>query len=234
MTIRQFFLSVFALSAFTQFAAGAYAQDAGAFERLTGSATITGSDNRVRAASESEKIRSGDTISTDARSEAMIKMTDNSVVVLRPNSQFRFSEYRYEDKPTDSSFSTLLRGAVRLVTGLIGKTNNANVAVRANTATIGIRGTDFDVVILEEGSSEGRAGVYSAVNDGATHVKIASGQEADVNKDQTAFAPAKPEPGEAPLQVLDTRPVFLRGGGFDSLMHQVTGQSMRAIQNMRR
>lgn len=234
MNIRKLLPSMAILIGLLQTAPTAHAQDAGAFERISGSVTITGADNTVRAASGSERIRSGDTVTTGARSEAMIKMTDESMIALRPNTQYRITEYRYEKRSDDSSVSTLLRGAARMITGLIGKANGANVSVKANRATIGIRGTDFDVVILEEGSSEGRAGVYSAVNEGATNVRLASGEQLDVNKDQTAFAPEKPAPGEAPLQLLDSRPVFLRSGGFDAMMHQVTGQSMRAIQNLRR
>lgn len=217
-----------------QFPASAGAADAGAIQRVSGTVTITGADNTTRVAAVDEKIRAGDTVSTDAAGETMIRMSDRSTVALRPNTQFRINAYAFEEKAGDSLFSTLLRGAVRMVTGLVGKSHPENYTVQANMATIGIRGTDFEVAILEEGSSDGRPGVYSAVNDGGTTVRIVSGERVDVEKDQTAFAPAKPEPGEAPLQVLDTRPAFFRGGGFDSMMHQVTSQPMRSIQFMRR
>lgn len=39
----------------------------------------------------------------------------------------------------------MLRGSVRALTGLIAKANNRNVGFTAGTATIGIRGTGFDV-----------------------------------------------------------------------------------------
>ncbi|MDS4014295.1 MAG: FecR family protein [Candidatus Accumulibacter sp.] len=234
MAIRTLLLKLAMLLALMHVSWCVRAQDAGAFVRFSGSVSIVGADNKVRVASANNKIHSGDTVSTDARSEAVVKMADDSIVALRPNTQFRFTEYRYEEKSSDKSVATLLRGAVRLITGLIGKANNNNVSVQVSTATIGIRGTDFEVVLLEEGSNEGRAGVYSTVNEGATHVKLVSGEEVDVKTNQTAFAPEKPLPGEPPLQLLDSRPVFIRGGAFDSMMRQVTGQSMRAIQNMRR
>ena len=210
----------------------AQAQDAGTIERISGSATITGADNQTRPAAANERIRAGDTVTTDGRGEALVKLTDNSTVALRANTQFRFSEYKYEDKPTDSMASTLVRGTARFVTGLLGKARPRNVSFSAKTATIGIRGTDFEVAIIEEGDTTARAGVYNVVNDGATNVQLASGPQVNVNKDQTAFAPERPAPGESPLQLLDTRPAFFRGGGFDTLMQQLTDQPLRAIQQM--
>lgn len=223
-----------AIMAFTLIglAPAALAQDAGSIDRISGNATITAADNTTRAAAANEIIRAGDTITTDGRSEALVKLRDNSTVALRPNTQFRFTEFRYEDKPTDSAVSNLLRGTARMVTGLLGKTRPNNVQLRVKTATVGIRGTDFEVAIIEEGDSTARAGVYNVVNDGATNVTLAAGPSLDVAKDQTAFAPERPAPGEAPLQLLDTRPAFFRGGGFDTLMQQLTDQPMRAIQQM--
>ena len=107
-------LLAFAAALWLVQAVPAQAQDAGTIERVSGSATITGADNQTRPAAANERIRAGDTVTTDGRGEALVKLTDNSTVALRANTQFRFSEYRYEDKPTDSMASTLLRGAALL------------------------------------------------------------------------------------------------------------------------
>lgn len=229
---RRRWMTALTVLPFALLAAWAQAQDAGTIERVSGAATITGADNATRPAVANERIRSGDTLSTDGRGEALVKLADNSTVALRANTQFRFNEFKYEQRATDSTVSTLLRGTARMVTGLIGKSRPNNVVISARTATIGIRGTDFEVAIIEEGDSTARAGVYNVVNDGGTNVRLASGPALDVARDQTAFAPERPAPGEAPLQLLDTRPAFFRGGGFDTLMQQLTDQPMRAIQQM--
>jgi hypothetical protein len=187
--------------------------------------TITSADKVSRKTGDGEKIQSGDTVTTDAKSEVLIKMADDSTVVLRPNTQFQFTDYKFEKKPTDSSFVTLLRGTARMVTGLIGRRNATNVRVDAITATIGIRGTDFEVAVITEDTADARAGVYDHMHDGVTNIRIASGQSLDVKKKQTAFAPDKPRPGEEPLQILRETPIFLQqGGGLDALIQSITIQ----------
>ena len=199
------------------------AVDAGAFSQINGNVTIIGADKTQRKASARDKIQSGDTVTTDTRGEAMIKMADDSTVVLRPNTQFQFTDFKFEKKPTDTSVFSILRGAARMISGLIGRNSPSRFSVVAMTATIGIRGTDFEVAVVTEDTPQARAGVYNHVNDGGTNVKIASGQSVNVNKAQTAFAPEKPNPGEDPLQLLRDTPVFLQqGGGLDALIQSLT------------
>lgn len=199
------------------------AADAGSIQQISGNVSIVGADKTSRKAGQRDKIQAGDTITTDARSEAMIKMSDESTVVLRPNTQFQFTDFKFEQKPSDTSIVSILRGTARMISGLIGKNLPSQVAVRAATATIGIRGTDFEVSVITEETSDARAGVYNYVHDGATNVKIASGQAVDVRKEQTAFAPQNPRPGEDPLQLLRETPVFLQqGGGLDALIQSIT------------
>lgn len=204
-------------------AQGAPGADAGTIQQISGTVNILSPDRASRRASARDTIQSGETLVTEGRSEAVVKMPDETAVLLRPNTQFQFSDVKYEKKPTDSVFVTLLRGTARLVSGLVGKNNPAQMRVSASTATIGIRGTDFEVSVITEDAPDARAGVYNLVHDGGTNIRIASGQALDVNREQTAFAPARPNPGEDPLQILRERPAFLQqGGGLDALIQSIT------------
>ena len=118
----------------------------------------------MRRATQNEKIQSGETVTTEAGSEALIKMADNSVVAVRPNTQIQFTDFKFENKSTDSSISTLFRGTARFVTGLPGKNNASNVKLIARTATIGIRGTDYEVALVDTDTTDTRAGIYSIFN----------------------------------------------------------------------
>ncbi len=224
MTTQNFvkkFISTLLLAAF---ASALFAADAGTVQQITGKVTIIGADDLVRLAGPREKIMSGDTIVTEAKSETLVKMADDSTVLVRPNTRFQFTEYKYEKAPGDSSIVTLLRGTVRMVTGLIGKRRPANVRVNTLTATIGVRGTDFEVAVIPEDTADARAGVYDLVHDGATNIRLTQlDRNLDVKKNQTAFAPDKPKPGEEPLQILNETPIFLQsGGGLDALIQSIT------------
>ena len=215
-----------AMSILAGFASVSLAADAGAVQQVTGSVTITGADNVTRKAAPKEKIQPGDTITTEAKSETLIKLADDSTVALRPNTRFQFTEFKYDKVATDSSIVTLLRGTARMVTGLIGRRNVANVRVNTTTATIGIRGTDFEVAVIPEDTADARAGVYNYVRDGATNIRLTQlDKSLDVKKNQTAFAPDKLKPGEEPLQILRDTPIFLQsGGGLDALIQSITIQ----------
>jgi hypothetical protein len=211
----------------------AWAASSGSIDQLSGTVTVTDANKVARKAGPKDPIQSGDTVTTDAKSEVVIKLADESVVALRPNTQFTFTEFKYEKKPTDTTQFSLLKGAARFLTGLVGRASPDRVRVTAATATVGIRGTDFEIVLVAEDEPEKRAGVYDYVHDGATNIQLASGPSLDVKKSQTAFAPDKPKPGEPALYILDTTPIFLQqGGGFDGLMQSITHMPINVIQQM--
>jgi hypothetical protein len=215
-----------AISLFCGVACGAFAADAGTIQQVTGNVTVTSAVNVTRKAAPREKIQPGDTITTEARSETLIKMVDDTTVVLRPNTQFQVAEFKYDRTPADSALVRLLRGTARMITGAIAKRTPANVRFSTITATIGVRGTDFEVAVIPEDTADARAGVYDYVRDGATNIQLVqTGQSLDVRKSQTAFAPDKPKPGEEPLQILRETPIFLQqGGGLDAIIQSITIQ----------
>jgi FecR protein len=196
------------------------APEIGTVERLNGTVTVTPAGAPVRPLAAGDAVREGDLIITEAHSEALIKLRDETTLAMRQSSQLRLTQFRFERGEGDSFLSNLLKGSVRKVSGLIAKAQQRNVRVTTPTATIGIRGTDFEITIIEEESEKTRAGTYDFVNDGATVLQIASGETLNVDQDQTGLALAFPRPGEAALQLIQGRPAFLRGGGFDAMMMQ--------------
>ena len=89
----------------------------------------------------------GDTLETSRASQAVVAFRDESKVTLGAQTRFRVDNFVYDEKNAgDGRFlASVLRGSVRALTGLIAKTNNRNVGFSTATATIGIRGTGFDV-----------------------------------------------------------------------------------------
>lgn len=194
------------------------AAEAGTLERLSGTVAVV-SAGVSRVARPGERLLVGEVLSTAAGAEALVRFRDESTLALRPNTQVTVAEFRYQEKDDDSFAANLLKGVVRSVSGLIGKSRPRGVIFRTPTATVGIRGTDFELAIVEAGERD-RAGVYNYVHDGQTNIQIAAGDDLDVSAEQTGFAPQDPQPGEPALQLLRERPAFLRGGGFDAMMIQ--------------
>jgi hypothetical protein len=97
---------------------------------------------------EGGSVYPGDVVETARGGQAVLAFRDDSRITLGSQSRFRIDNFVYDDKNAgDGRFlASILRGSVRALTGLIAKANNRNVGFSTATATIGIRGTGFDVM----------------------------------------------------------------------------------------
>jgi len=100
-----------------------------------------------------DKLQEKDTVITDDFAKVQIVFQDETIVTIGKNSQFSISKYLYEDKKTPSVKFVMLKGAMRVITGRIGKVAPQKFSVTTKTATIGIRGTNFSVVIDKDGTN---------------------------------------------------------------------------------
>ena len=116
-------------------------------------------------------VESGDQIHTGTDGKVLIVFTDSGLVWIRANSDFVVDEYSYAQGGREAAFFSLLKGGARSVTGLIGRRTRSNFRLRVPVATIGIRGTDFSVVMCQRDcrDSDGTAaakGLYGEVIQG--------------------------------------------------------------------
>jgi hypothetical protein len=102
----------------------------------------TGKDRKLQLGA---PVYEGDTLITGAKSYAVVAFRDEGRVSLQASTQFRVEKYKYDKaKSEENAVLRLLKGGVRVVTGLIGRVNHDNYHFNVATATIGIRGTGFD------------------------------------------------------------------------------------------
>lgn len=145
-------------------AAGGYVFDA------AGDVSVVVGGADAQLAKKNAAIASGTLINTGDNSYAVLKFEDGQVVVMQSNSSFQVREYSYEAKQVEKSniVFAMLRGGMRFVTGLIGQRNRNAFKLATPNATIGIRGTEFMVVI-------GNSPMYSQVVSGSIGVTNAAG-----------------------------------------------------------
>jgi hypothetical protein len=141
---------------------------AGRVDFTTTGVTVTGRDGRARPLARGAELDTGDTVRTGTDGRAQIRFTDGSYVSLQPNTDFAISEYEYKGKADGSerSFYGLVRGAMRTVTGAIGRVNRNAYRITTPTATVGIRGTGGVIQVLNDGSTLviGTSGIWSLTN----------------------------------------------------------------------
>lgn len=96
-------------------------------------------------------VREGDRLTTAEGAVAIVKLQDGTRMTVRPNSEMLIQQYRFRESATDNSMvMQLLRGGFRAITGLISKNSPDAARVVSRTATLGIRGTDFDARICAD------------------------------------------------------------------------------------
>jgi len=211
-------------------------------QRTEGFVRLIGASERTAAAG--SVVREGDRLITTPNSDAVVKLHDGAVIALRANSEMVFAQQRFNARnPSDSSsVMELVRGALRQVTGLIAKTQPGNVRVQTATATIGVRGTDFETVQIDQQSvamgTSLQPGNYTQVYSGRTIVEGRGSGGADrveVSVGQTAFSPDRSFGANTPFGLLRSVPsgVF-RTGRFDGQLGGVQRQMMQEINNTMR
>jgi len=101
----------------------------------------------ARALRTGDLVRQGDTVTTGPASAAVLRFEDGQVSALTANSRMTITAYQYNPQTqTGNVLLSLISGGMRAITGLIGRRSPDNVAYRAASATIGIRGTDITIV----------------------------------------------------------------------------------------
>jgi hypothetical protein len=124
----------------------ALAQAAGQVEYASGAGFAQAEGQPPRALGRGLELRQGDRLTTVQNSSAIVQLSDGTRMTLRPNTEMVLQRYDYRDGAANNSLLLqLLRGGLRAVTGLIAKGSPEAAKIRTNTATVGIRGTDFDV-----------------------------------------------------------------------------------------
>ncbi len=127
------------------------AKEVGFADYVRGIATIKNGVGKISVLAKGESVSEGDELYTSDNSFAIISFIDQTKVTLRPNTTFKVTEFNYEpEEPEENSgFFSLLRGGFRMVTGLLNKKKPNAMLIKSLTATIGIRGTEFDARLCE-------------------------------------------------------------------------------------
>lgn len=163
-----------------------------------GKAQIISSAKEARTAGKGARIVPGETLQTGSDGEIHAIMDDNTVIAIRANSSLKIEDYVANGDEKDRSVLFLLRGQLRSITGWIGKIAPKNYAIRTPAATIGIRGTDHEVAVIENGDG---AGTYDKVNFGETVMKTPKG-DVPIPVGKSGFAKKGAEQAPAVLAVV--------------------------------
>ncbi|MCC6824003.1 MAG: FecR domain-containing protein [Verrucomicrobia subdivision 3 bacterium] len=159
----------------------ALAQGAARADFVSGPVMTVAADGTQRPLPKGGEVRSGETIVT-GEGRAQLNFTDGAVVSLQPKTEFRIDDYNFveADPKSEKGFFSLLKGALRTITGRVGKANRAAYRVSTTVATIGIRGTEYGARLDNGLTASTIAGEIEVCNNAGCTI---------VGKGQSAYAP---------------------------------------------
>ena len=160
--------------------------DAGRVQFVFGNSRALAANGVERVLRKGDVVYEGDTVITGPSASLQLRMVDQAMIAVRPNTRLRIDAYRFNGKEdgTERGVLHLIKGAFRSITGLIGHTDKKNYKIITDTASIGIRGTDHEPAYLPPSqAASGAPGTYDRVYTGGTYIATPWGR-VDVSPDQ--------------------------------------------------
>jgi len=232
----------FALAAITVLAVvpgSALAQSAASFIVAIGEVQVVDAAGQARAGERGGPLAPGDRVVTGASGLAQVRFSDGAMLSIRANSELKIEahSFRGERDTLATTVLQLLRGGLRAITGAVARQNRSGYRVVTPTATIGVRGTDFEAFYVPAATPgvalPGEPGTYLRVTRGVAFLQTPQGS-LDVQPQQTGFvpitaiapqllpqtpqfmlAPSRPAPGPGPVPAPRSQPPQRSQGGSE-------------------
>jgi hypothetical protein len=142
--------AVFFLTGLVVFSTGLQAAD--------GTATLVASRGEVvattagveRSLTQGDAVYIEDQVTTGDKSFAILQFIDGAKVTVRPNSKLVIEEYVFNGGDQDAATLSLMEGGLRVITGVMAKTTPESYKVKTPVALMGVRGTDFSIMLCDD------------------------------------------------------------------------------------
>ncbi|XOZ32826.1 FecR family protein [Halomonadaceae bacterium KBTZ08] len=117
----------------------------------TGEVTARAPDADKRALKRRSAVHQGETVVTGSDSRTQLRFEDGAVIALASNSRLVIERYRFQEQDkADHAVVRLLTGGLRTLTGEVAETQPDNYEVETPLASIGVRGTDYQLALRNE------------------------------------------------------------------------------------
>ena len=140
-------LTVLALTALMATSAVNAQEDSAGMVVASRGEVIAMANGGSRELKQGDFIYVSDEILTSGRSFAVLQFSDGAKVTVRPDSTLIIEQYLYAGNDSDEATLNLVSGGLRVITGAMAKTNPENYKVRTPVALMGVRGTEFSIML---------------------------------------------------------------------------------------
>ncbi len=147
----------------------------GVIKGVNGYVIATDKNGKQNALQQNSPVYEGDRIKTSTDSTVAIDMVDGAKLYLKTDSSVRITEYVMKSafEKGSRSIIDLIKGGLRKITGAIAANPLSIYRVSAGVMTIGVRGTDYVLMLCQVNDCEHSAN--SASEDSRLHVAVLKG-----------------------------------------------------------
>ena len=135
-------------------------QKVGEVVKHKGNAFVISTKHKKRNLHVKSHIYVGDRIFTGIDAFIRLNMIDNAKIDLRCNSEMLIEDYQMLPN-ANKSVIQLVKGSIKKTTGSIGKSEGDIYEMRTPVATIGVRGTEYAIRVLQQHGCDGSLDVNS-------------------------------------------------------------------------
>jgi hypothetical protein len=147
MRLNSKFLASIALIASLSVSTVAIAEDSTGMVVASRGEVIALSNGGSRELKQGDFIYVNDEIMTTGRSFVVLQFQDGAKVTVRPDTTLIIEQYLYNGDANDEAELNLVQGGLRVITGAMAKSNPENYKVRTPVALMGVRGTEFSIML---------------------------------------------------------------------------------------
>jgi hypothetical protein len=173
----------------------ANAQSAASFIVAIGAVQVVDAAGQTRPAQRGGSLAPGDRVVTGSNGLAQIRFSDGAMLSVRADSDLKIDAYSFrgESDTLATTVLQLVRGGLRAITGAVARVHRSGYKVVTPTATIGVRGTDFEAFHIPPPGQGGVAlpgepGTYLRVTRGVAFLQT-SQNILEVQPQQVGFVP---------------------------------------------
>ena len=142
-------------------------------------------------------VEPGDSVKTDAKGRAQVKLPDGTIVRLANSTDITLNSSHF-GKDGNLHDVSILEKVGRTLTTVQHLAGGATFQVKGNSTTASVRGTEFEVVVNADGSVVVKLFTGGLDLDGSSHVHLNAGQQVSIDANGTIGTPGPilPDPND--------------------------------------
>jgi len=190
--------------------------------------------NKDKRVVDGDVLKRKDVIITEKASFVRMKMLDDTVITLGPNSSLLLQRFQFTNKQKRKFSIKLLRGKLR--GSVANKAKKGDLKFETDSVSLGIRGTEFLINagdVTKVAVLSGKVTLYNKLDDTVSEMVAGAQFISIINKDKSKFNSKLVNLGEGKIKLLAAKSIKLRPDtGEVALSSSADGEESKKLKEV--